>query len=117
MIRNFVQKRDALGLQGFSPHQKCTYGTSTNQLDEYILMAELMVLVTVSHVFSAVIECFSEAYLQSLTSQWKEKVLTIALEVIVDHWLWFWHLYFAMPGAKNDLSILDCSPLFKWNGI
>ena len=45
--------------------------------------------------------------------QGKEKVPTIALEAIVDDRLWFWHLFFGMPGANNDLNILDCSPLFK----
>ncbi len=43
----------------------------------------------------------------------KEKVPIIVLEAIVDHRLWFWHLLFGMPGAKNDLNILDCSLLFK----
>jgi len=45
--------------------------------------------------------------------QGKERVPTVALEAIVDHRLWFWHLFFGMPGANNDLNILDCSPLFK----
>jgi hypothetical protein len=158
--RYFVQKTDALGVLGFSPHQKITcalrflaYGTSADQLDEYIRMAESTVLVTVSRFCSAVIACFSETYLRSPTVddlkfllksyektgwigclgcldvmkwQWKncpmawrgayqgkEKVPTIALEAIVDHRLWFWHLFFGMPGANNDLNILDCSPLFK----
>ncbi len=31
----------------------------------------------------------------------------------MDHRLWFWHLFFGMPGANNDLNILDCFPLFK----
>jgi hypothetical protein len=72
--RYFVQKRDALGVSDFSPHQKITcalcfltYRTSTDQLDEYNQMAELTVLVTVSHCCAAVIACFSETYLCSLT--------------------------------------------------
>jgi len=43
----FIRKHDALGNHGFSPHQKLTcalhflaYGTSTDQLDEYIRMGE-----------------------------------------------------------------------------
>ncbi len=47
------------------------------------------------------------------TYQGKERVPTVTLEAIVDHHLWFWHLFFGMPGANNDINILDCSPLFK----
>ena len=158
--RYFVQKKDALGVPGFSPHQKLTcalrflaYGTSADQLDEYIRMAETTVFETVSRFCSAVIACFSDTYLRSPTVadlefllssyeklgwigclgcldvmkwQWKncpmawrgayqgkERVPTIALEAVVDHRLWFWHIFFGMPGANNDLNILDCSPLFR----
>jgi hypothetical protein len=34
--------------------------------------------------------------------QEKERVPTVALEAIVDHRLWFWHLFSSMPGANND---------------
>ena len=37
---------------------------------------------------------------------------TIALEAAVDCRLWFWHAWFGMPGANNDLNILDRSPFF-----
>ncbi len=158
--RYFVQKKDTLGVPGFSPHQKLTcalcflaYGTSADQLDEYIWMAETTVLETVSRFCSAIIACFSDTYLCLSTVadlkfllssyekagwigclgcldvmkwQWKnclmawrgayqgkERVQTVALEAIVDHRLWFWHLFFGMPGANTDLNILDCSPLLK----
>jgi hypothetical protein len=59
---------------GLFPHQKITcalhflaYGTSADQLDEYIWMAESTVLVSVSHFCSAVIAWFSETYLCSPT--------------------------------------------------
>jgi len=72
--RYFVQKKDALGVPGFSPHQKLTcalrflaYGTSADQLDEYIRMAETTVLETVSRFCSAIIACFSDIYLRSPT--------------------------------------------------
>ena len=38
--------------------------------------------------------------------QGKEGVATIALEAAVDCRLWFWHAWFGMPGANNDLNIL-----------
>ena len=37
--------------------------------------------------------------------QGKEGVANIALEAAVDCRLWFWHAWFGMPGANNDLTI------------
>jgi len=37
---------------------------------------------------------------------------TIGLEAVVDCRLWFWHAYIGVPGAINDINILDQSPLF-----
>nr|GEX68800.1 hypothetical protein [Tanacetum cinerariifolium] len=34
------------------------------------------------------------------------------LEAIADQQLWFWHAYFGVPGAINDLNVLYGSPLF-----
>lgn len=45
--------------------------------------------------------------------QGKEKVLTIVLEAVVSQDLWFWHLFFGLPGSHNNINILDCSPLFR----
>ncbi len=68
--RYFVQKKDALGVPGFSPHQKLTcalhflaYSTTADQLDEYIQMAETTAFETVSCFYSAIIACFSDTYL------------------------------------------------------
>jgi hypothetical protein len=70
----FVQKKDALGVPGFPPHQKLTcalhflaYGNSADQLDEYIRMAKTTVLKTVSRFCSAIIACFSDTCLCSPT--------------------------------------------------
>ncbi|GJZ00430.1 zinc finger, CCHC-type containing protein [Tanacetum coccineum] len=37
---------------------------------------------------------------------------TIMLEFVADQQLWFWHAYFRVPGANNDLNVLYGSPLF-----
>ena len=42
----------------------------------------------------------------------KEKVPTVRMEVIADENLHIWHLYFGQPGSRNDVNILDPSPLF-----
>ncbi|GJZ93613.1 zinc finger, CCHC-type containing protein [Tanacetum coccineum] len=34
------------------------------------------------------------------------------IEAVTDQQLWFWHAYFGVPGANNDLNVLYGSPLF-----
>ena len=41
----------------------------------------------------------------------KTKVPTIQLEAVCDSDLYVWHSYFGMPGASNDINVLDSSPL------
>ena len=42
----------------------------------------------------------------------KDKVPQVRMEVIADESLRIWHLLFCQPGSRNDLDILDASPLF-----
>lgn len=42
----------------------------------------------------------------------KTKAPELRLECAMDDRLWIWHLIFGYPGAMNDLSVLDCFPLF-----
>lgn len=154
----FVQKRDAVHVLGFSSHQKITcalrflaYGTSADQLDEYIRMAESTTLENLRHFCEGIIACFGPTYLRPPTVedfkeilkryekegwvgcmgcidvmkwvwkncpmawrgayQGKEKVPTIALEAVVDSRLYFWHAFFGVPGANNDINVLDASTL------
>nr|GEX52462.1 hypothetical protein [Tanacetum cinerariifolium] len=37
---------------------------------------------------------------------------TIMLEAVADQQLWFWHAYFGVRGANNDLNVLYGPPLF-----
>lgn len=41
--------------------------------------------------------------------QGKEKSPTLVLEAIADAELWFWHVFFGMPGSCNDINVLDSS--------
>ncbi|GJS17216.1 ALP1-like protein isoform X1 [Tanacetum coccineum] len=41
-----------------------------------------------------------------------KKYPSIMLEAVADQQLWFWHAYFEVPGANNDLNVLFGSPLF-----
>ncbi|XP_039022208.1 uncharacterized protein LOC120154573 [Hibiscus syriacus] len=35
------------------------------------------------------------------------------LITVVDYDLWIWHAYFGMPGANNDINVLETSNLFS----
>ena len=41
----------------------------------------------------------------------KEGDPAVTLEAMADHSLWIWHAFFGMPGAGNDINVLDASPL------
>ena len=38
---------------------------------------------------------------------------TIILEAVADYDLWIWHAYFGILGLKNDINVLEASPLFS----
>ena len=40
-------------------------------------------------------------------------MLTVILEAIVSHDLWFWHAFFGMVGSNNDQNVLGASLLFN----
>lgn len=70
----FVQKPDATGLLGFLPEQKVTcalrmlaYGSSADQLDEFIRMGESTALETMKTFCSSVIRLFGPEYLRKPT--------------------------------------------------
>lgn len=43
----------------------------------------------------------------------KGKTPTMILEAVASHDLWIWHAYFGLPGALNDINVLDRSPVFS----
>lgn len=38
---------------------------------------------------------------------------TIILEALASYDLWIWHSFFGLPGALNDINVLDRSPVFR----
>ncbi len=42
----------------------------------------------------------------------KEKEASVILEIVADHDTWIWHSFFGVPGANNDINVLDRSPIF-----
>ncbi|ETN24251.1 hypothetical protein PPTG_20770 [Phytophthora nicotianae INRA-310] len=45
--------------------------------------------------------------------QGKEKCSTVILEAVASKSLWIWHAFYGMPGANNDLNVLERSPLLN----
>jgi hypothetical protein len=43
----------------------------------------------------------------------KEKKPTLILEAVASYNLWIWHSFFGLPGALNDINVLDQSPIFQ----
>ncbi|POM65641.1 LOW QUALITY PROTEIN: Transposon protein, Pong sub-class [Phytophthora palmivora] len=43
----------------------------------------------------------------------KEDSPTIVLEAVASQDLWFWHVFFVIPGSHNDINIIDRSHLFS----
>ena len=38
---------------------------------------------------------------------------TLILEAVASYDLWIWHAFFGTPGSRNDINVLDRSPLFN----
>lgn len=41
------------------------------------------------------------------------KEVTIVLEAVTSHGLWIRHAFFEMSGSRNDIDMLQRSPLFR----
>ena len=71
----FIQRTDVVGVLGLSSFQKITaayrilaYGTPTNSVDEYIIIGESTVIVSLRRFVKAVIAMFDDHYLRSLNN-------------------------------------------------
>ena len=80
----FSQKKNALGLLGFSPHQKLTsalrmlaYGTSADQLDDLTRMSESTTLNNLQHFCNAIINRCGKEYLRAPTKEDLEMILRL----------------------------------------
>ena len=100
----FKQKRDALGLLGFSPEQKLTsalrmlaYGSCADSNDEYIRMGETTTLNYLQQFCQAIIETYGPFYLRKPTAEDLKLILSLhsakgfpgrlgSLDVM--HWQW-----------------------------
>jgi Plant transposon protein len=43
----------------------------------------------------------------------RDKKPNVRMEIICDDKLRIWHLFFGVPGSRNDINIMNMSPLFQ----
>nr|GEV28860.1 hypothetical protein [Tanacetum cinerariifolium] len=75
--------------------RQLAYGNTPDAFDEYLKMSEHTAL------------SWHGQY-----GRGDKKYLTIMLKVVASHDLWIWHAIYEVPGANNDINVLDNSPLF-----
>ena len=155
----FQHEKNCAGRRGIHPLVKTTacfrhiaYGTSADQLDEYLQISESTFLETRLAFCDIVLHEFENEYLppidnalakslckmherigwpgllgsldcshwqwakcpKSLQGEYKKgskENPTVVYECACDYQLRIWHCNFALPGACNDLNVLDISPL------
>ncbi|XP_021757218.1 uncharacterized protein LOC110722221 [Chenopodium quinoa] len=137
--RYFQQHPDATMRLGASPLQKCTtairmlaYGCSADQIDEYLKLGESTARECFAQFVDGVIAQFATEYLRKPTLEdiqrllregedragWKgiyqgrSKTATVILEAIASRDLWIWHAFFGTPGSRNDINVVQRSPVF-----
>ena len=106
-----MQKRDALGLLGFSPEQKLTsalyilaYGSCTDRKDEYMPLGETTTLDYLKHFSEAIIESYGPFYLRKQTAEDIKLILSL-------------HSAKGFPGQLGSLDVMhwqwkNCSTAF-----
>ncbi|XP_004293133.1 PREDICTED: uncharacterized protein LOC101306305 [Fragaria vesca subsp. vesca] len=100
----FVQKRNAAGVLGLSSLQKITaalrmiaYGTSADQVDEYLQIGESIAIVSLKRFVKAVVEIFGDEYLRSPNNDDIVRLLAIGEQ----------------RGFRGMLGSIDCMH-WKW---
>ncbi|GJY56454.1 ALP1-like protein isoform X1 [Tanacetum coccineum] len=96
----FKQRRDALGIKGLSPIQKCTaairqlaYGTPADCNDEYIRIGESTSIECLKNFCQGVIKIFGHVYLRRPNAEDVERIL---------------HLHSEYHGFPGMLGSIDC---------
>ncbi|XP_076948964.1 uncharacterized protein LOC143621420 [Bidens hawaiensis] len=128
----FQQRDDARGKPGYSPLQKCTtairqlaYRTMSDAMEEYLQMSETMAREALHTFCECITQLYHKKYLRKPTQADIQKIYeqgqynrcdhdgtTVILEAAASFDLWIWHAFFGMPGANNDIAVINASPLF-----
>ncbi|XP_057791349.1 uncharacterized protein LOC131008492 [Salvia miltiorrhiza] len=113
-------------------------GRLANLHDEYLRMSAQVIRKSVIKFVEGVISNFGAEYLRKPTEEdmaaflhigerrgfpgmmgsidWqyagRSGTPTIILEAVASQVLWIWHAFFGTPGSRNDINVLDQSPVF-----
>ncbi|XP_021747000.1 uncharacterized protein LOC110712860 [Chenopodium quinoa] len=103
----FQQRQDATGRFGASGLQKCTaamrliaYGTSADSVDDYIRISASLARDSLQHFVEGIVSYFSDEYLRKPNEEDLVRLLRIGERR-------------GFPGSRNDINVLDRSPLFN----
>ncbi|KAJ9566890.1 hypothetical protein OSB04_002856 [Centaurea solstitialis] len=127
----FKQQWDARGVKGFSPIQKCTsairqlaYRTVADSTDEYLRMSETTSRECLSQFCKGIIRLYMRQYLRNPTASDTQAIYALHENVhglpgmlgsmdfaLYDQWIW--HAFFGVPGATNDIIVVNQSPVFN----
>ena len=109
----FEMVKEDAALLGFSSLQKCTatiwclaYGLPADVLNDYLRMSESTAVEATYRFCKAVVKVFGKQYLRT-------PKCSVILEAVADYDLWIWHAFFGTAGVRNDINVLQRSPVFK----
>ncbi|XP_042385758.1 uncharacterized protein LOC121977233 [Zingiber officinale] len=104
----FQLRVDATGKKGLSPLQKCTaairqlaYGALADHYDEYLRVAEKTFIEYLFNFCRCVIDVFGARYLRRLNATDIQRLLQMHEQ------------RHGFPGSRNDINVLNESPLFN----
>ncbi|XP_021751024.1 uncharacterized protein LOC110716688 [Chenopodium quinoa] len=103
----FQQRQDATGRFGASGLQKCTaamrliaYGTSADSVDDYIRISASLARDSLQDFVEGIVSYFNDEYLRKPNEEDLVRLLRIGKRR-------------GFPGSRNDINVLDRSPLFN----
>ncbi|XP_076934286.1 uncharacterized protein LOC143600497 [Bidens hawaiensis] len=131
----FQQRADERGKPGYSTMQKCTaairqltYGTASDAMEEYLQMSETVAREALHTFCECISQLYHKKYLRKPTQRDVQKIyevhhqrhgfpgLLVASIACIGNGkpvlLLGKHAFFGMPGANNDVAMINASPIF-----
>ncbi|XP_076902323.1 uncharacterized protein LOC143557038 [Bidens hawaiensis] len=120
----FQQRADARGKPGYSTMQKCTaairqlaYRTASDAMEEYLQMSATVAREALHTFCECILQLYHKIFEEADSKrhqyhQGDHDGPTVILEVAASFDLWIWHAFFGTPGAKNDIAVINASPIF-----
>ncbi|XP_076958675.1 uncharacterized protein LOC143634498 [Bidens hawaiensis] len=97
--------------------RQLAYGTKSDAMEEYLQMSDTMAREAL-HTFCEFLIAHIGLW-EACPVAWQGQYHrgdhdgpTVILEAAASFDLWIWHAFFGMPGANNDIAVINASPLF-----